>query len=287
MKIITDYKTAHSQILSHMIRYFEQNEIKNLVIGISGGIDSALTAALARKVCDVYSGIFLIGRSISIDSNKPEEISRARKVGESFCHDFKEIDFTELYKEMWHQFEAVEGLLYTPVAKGNIKARIRMQYLYSIAGMRNGLVLSTDNKTEELLGFWTQHGDVGDYSPIQELWKGEVYELAKSILPKLSSEQKEAMQECINAVPTDGLGISNSDLDQIGVNTYDEADQILREFLSLGVKRKNCTKLWENNIVIQRHLKTEFKRKVPIRIPRHFLYPGNRNEMEDLLETDE
>lgn len=59
----------------------------------------------------------------------------------------------------------------TPIADGNIQARLRMIYLYNLASIHKGLVMSTDNQTEYQLGFWTIHGDVGDFDPIQDLWK--------------------------------------------------------------------------------------------------------------------
>lgn len=63
----------------------------------------------------------------------------------------------------------------TPIANGNLQARCRMIHLYDLAGIHGGLVMSTDNQTEYQLGFWTIHGDVGDFDPIQDLWKTEVY----------------------------------------------------------------------------------------------------------------
>ena len=80
--------------------------------------------------------------------------------------------------------------------------------------------MSTDNQTEYQLGFWTIHGDVGDFDPIQDLWKTEVYQLAEWL--KLfyytdgdDADKAVAIGESIKLTPTDGLGISNSDLDQI------------------------------------------------------------------------
>jgi len=62
-----------------------------------------------------------------------------------------------------------------------MKARIRMILLYDLAGGNDGMVLSTDNYTEYLLGFWTLHGDVGDFGMIQSLWKTEVYDMVEWI----------------------------------------------------------------------------------------------------------
>ncbi len=96
----------------------------------------------------------------------------------------------------------------------------------------HGMVLSTDNYTELLLGFWTLHGDVGDYGMIQNLWKTEVYAMARYIVNNLDNKKaKNALQLCIDAVATDGLGITNNDLEQIQAKTYEEVDQILLKMI--------------------------------------------------------
>ena len=105
-----------------------------------------------------------------------------------------------------------------------------MIYLYDIAQEHNGLVLSTDNWTELMLGFWTLHGDCGDYGMIQNLWKTEVYEMASTFVENLEEKRSRALLDCIEAIPTDGLGISASDLDQIGAESYKEVDEILQNF---------------------------------------------------------
>ena len=144
---------------------------------------------------------------------------------------------------------------------------MRMIHLYDTAQANNGMVLSTDNLTEYYLGFWTICGDVGDYGMIQELWKTEVYELARYLCTTLDGYAKDALQECIDALPTDGLGISNSDLDQIGAKSYDEVDTILKAVID-----GHTVKL--NNPVIERYNRTHYKREIPISIPRGILTAG-------------
>lgn len=116
----------------------------------------------------------------------------------------------------------------TLIANGNIQARLRMIYLYNLASIHNGLVMSTDNQTEYQLGFWTIHGDVGD--PIQDLWKTEVYQLAEwlKLFYYTDGDKAVAIGESIKLTPTDGLGISNSDLDQIGAKSYNDVDRVLQ-----------------------------------------------------------
>ncbi len=288
-----DCEKIAKNIRKGLRNYIKENGLKSLIIGVSGGVDSALCCALARPVCDEL-GIPLIGRSITIDSNKPDEIARAQKVGKLFCHDFKEVNYTGLYVSMRDSFEEPEGEL-DKITQGNIKARIRMQYLYCIAGKTKGMVLSTDNLTERFLGFFTLAGDIGDFGMIQNLWKQEVYELTDDISycpPDL--DHRKVLLECIYAIPTDGLGISESDLDQIGAGSYDEVEIILKTWLT-----DDCDKyLWDdwltyegrdedyesfvkyretlrNHPVVQRYERTHFKRRWPIYLERNKIFSNH------------
>jgi len=250
--------------------YLKHNlSLKTLVIGISGGLDSAICAALARPICDL-NHISLIGRSIPIKTNKDDEIKRAKEIGIIFCHDFKEVNIETLYdctvsSINYFEYEP-QNDNFNKIRLGNIKARLRMIYLYNLAYATQGLVLSTDNLTEYLLGFWTINGDTGDFGMIQNLWKTEVYKISRFLVQTLRDENKEiaadALYSAIIATPTDGLGITNSDLDQIGASSYEDVDEILQDYAS------KPDSIYKNHPVIQRHLKSQFKRKIPINIPR-------------------
>jgi NAD+ synthetase len=203
------------------------------------------------------------------------------------------------------------------IRAGNIKARIRMIIMYNKAAQLKGLVLSTDNYTEYMLGFWTIHGDHADYGMIQNMWKTEIYTLAYFMALEFKHTdaiKERIMLEAINAVPTDGLGITASDCEQFGVATYDEVDRILKEWLTLKrdlpqfmyYKNYNIFQVikdlkpflnafndskttpaisdairvialmdkLKDNPVVQRHERTHFKRKWPISIPRDILGLG-------------
>lgn len=244
--------------------YLKEYKITALVIGQSGGIDSALCSALAAPITQKL-GIPLIGRSITIETNKQDEIDRGALIGHAFCSDFKDVNLTHLYTQVQAscEFEDPVHLMLDKLRMGNIKARMRMVYLYDLAQKQGGIVLSTDNYTEYLLGYWTLHGDVGDYGMIQSLWKNEVYTLAKYLIKnELKTEQeKQALQACVEATPTDGLGITDNDLQQIQADSYDEVDAILIDYLK-GAKDR------QNHPVIQRHLKSSYKRSNPYNLSR-------------------
>lgn len=286
-----NYEKVFCTLVDKTREYIQNNNLSAMVLGISGGIDSTVVAAICHEVSK-QTGIPLIGRSLPI-KNKNDEFSTSKLVGEAFCDNF---EVTNLY-EVFNKFlTLVDGdnlvsLKRTPIADGNIQARLRMIYLYNLASIHKGLVLSTDNQTEYQLGFWTIHGDVGDFNPLFGLWKTEVYELAKWIevmygtMAEGADEATDmddylnkelAIYKSIALTPTDGLGISNNDLDQIGAKSYAEVDDILQTMLLYkNPEREKWDILYNKygeevvNKVWNRHLASEFKRKnLPIVIER-------------------
>ena len=230
------YQTIVKRIRNELDKYIDANNIQSLVIGISGGIDSAVCAALARPICDKRK-IPLIGRSLPIQTNKQDEINRAEEIGLIFCTDFKEKDLSDEFTKKAVEIELSEDYktseINYKIRMGNIKARMRMIELYNLASAWKGMVLSTDNYTEYQLGFSTIMGDWGDFGMIQECWKTEVYEIAKYLKTELDNDGANALQKCIIANPTDGLGISNSDLDQINAKSYEEVDSKLKKWINI------------------------------------------------------
>ncbi len=158
-----------------------------------------------------------------------------------------------------------------------------MLQLYDLARKHNGIVLSTDNFTELMLGFWTLHGDVGDYGMIQNLWKTEVYGLAQFMVNSYDryDPAKKALQLAVDAVATDGLGVTDSDTDQllgekddsiIHTNSkagYRYIDDTLIEYLNN--KTKPLTTAAKN--IIDRYERTHFKRLNPINVEREMIVP--------------
>lgn len=321
-----NYEHVFGVLVDKTAEYITKNNLKAMVLGISGGIDSTVVAAICHEVSK-KTDIPLIGRSLPI-KNKEDEFSVSELVGEAFCDEFKVFNLSNSYKASLFDLCADAGLIKdckgydwywvsdleeltgrTPIANGNLQARCRMKHLYDIASIRKGLVMSTDNQTEYQLGFWTIHGDVGDFDPIQDLWKTEVYGLANYLRDRYKSKALEALhndykETCdkyramsyavyssCKLIPTDGLGISNSDLEQIGAKSYDEVDDILFRYIPFKEYRQKhgeplhphdemaesdcwsqlCARHGEDvvNKVWSRHLASEFKRKkAPIYISR-------------------
>ena len=264
-----NYEVVAKNIRAELKTYLQTSGLKSLVLGISGGIDSTLCVALAKPVCDEL-GVKIVGRFIEIGSNKQDEIERGDMVGEVFCHDYDNVNLTGDFNILASGIDGREGTIGDDVADkirlGNVKARMRMIYLYNLAQLNGGMVLSTDNYTELLLGFWTLHGDVGDYGMVQNLWKTEVYGLSKWIANDLGvgSEGYNAIIACVDATPTDGLGITSSYVEQLGAKNYDEVDHVLQRYLGGDYD-------YEQHKVVQRYKRTMFKRENPYNLPREVI----------------
>ena len=191
-----------NDIVQSLVAYANKYKISNVVIGLSGGIDSALSASLFRD-----AGYHVIGVTMPIEQIE-EETERGIETAKALGIDHRHIDLTDAYHNLLkQQYKLDAGLISddysSKMRKGNIRARLRMITLYNLAGASNGFVASTDNFSELAAGFWTLHGDVGDVSPIQSLSKSwEVPALA---------EMQGVPDSVVFAVPTDGLGISSSD----------------------------------------------------------------------------
>ena len=211
-------KQVRESIVDSLKEYSEKHQINSVVVGMSGGIDSALTAALFKQAGWMVHGLTMPIHQITDETNRAiENIDALRLERHS-------IDLSEQFDNMQEKLGAFDSTYRGLQRQGNIKARLRMIALYNLAHEVQGLVASTDNFSELAAGFWTLHGDVGDVAPIQSLSKSwEVPAMAVELgVP----------ENTIHALPTDGLGISTSDADQLGMN-YLEFDILLTDMLNL------------------------------------------------------
>lgn len=206
--------------------YSKKFNIHNVVIGLSGGVDSALTAALfkaAKWNVQAYTLPIL---------QNPAETDRALETADALNIPITTIDLTDTYRNLIKDFKQFDDDITLKTAKirsANLRVRLRMMTLYNMASKLGGLVASTDNFSELAAGFWTLHGDVGDLAPIQSLSKS--WEVPKT------AEIYGVPQSTVLAKPTDGLGISNGDEDQFGFS-YLEFDLVL---LSLCHSKQTLT----------------------------------------------
>lgn len=205
--------------------YATKAKVNGFVIGISGGIDSAVTSALCAK-----TGFPLLCIEMPIHQNE-NQVSRAYNHIDWLQKNFKkvavkQVNLTPVFDSLIASFPPVENEEQRFMALANTRARLRMTSLYYFAALHGYLVAGTGNKVEDFgVGFFTKYGDGGvDLSPIADLMKSEVYEIAKYL--GINSD-------IIQAPPTDGLwGDDKTDEDQIGAS-YDELEWAMRQ-IELG-----------------------------------------------------
>lgn len=203
--------------IDKLVQYREQAGVSTAVLGVSGGVDSALTAALLKA-----AGWRVIGVVMPIHQN-PEETRLGMDACEALDLQCQFIDLSNEYDNMIEKQVTIDSHILgdskeAKIRRGNIRARLRMITLYNLASANHGLVASTDNFSELAAGFWTLHGDCGDLSPIQSYTKSwEVPMIAKLV----------GVPESIwRAKPTDGLGVDDGDEAQFGFS-YLELDLAL------------------------------------------------------------
>ncbi len=178
------------------------------VIGLSGGVDSSVVAALAKEAF----GEKVIGVIMPCDS-KEEDAEHAKELAEKFGIKTEFVDLQPVFERLRQSLPPAQGL-----APANIKPRLRMLTLYYFANMNNYLVLGTGNKSEAMIGYYTKYGDGGvDLLPIAGLYKSGVRDLARVL----------GIPEAIIAKPPSaGLWSGQTDEGEIGMS-YDELDKTL------------------------------------------------------------
>ena len=211
------------------------------VIGVSGGIDSAVCLALCAQVLDSVTSVFLPHREEHFKIRETvEKMSRSRNA------DFQMFDLTPSVG----QFAALTRCG-DPMLLGNFTARLRTAYLYHMAALNNSLVINTGNRTEILTGYCTKWGDqAGDISPLGDMYKTEVRQMAAALgVPS----------EILNAPPSAGFFAGQTDELELGIS-YEELDEALMRYDS-GIELSTDS---ENDALVLNLInRSEHKRKFP------------------------
>ncbi len=203
-----DYTELANRIASWLRDRLKDARASGFVVGLSGGIDSAVTAALCRRAAgDAVLAVWMPCHSLS------EDEQFARSVARSLELELMAVDLCPPYDAFLQELP-----LGNAMARANLKPRLRMATLYYLAQSRNYLVAGTGNKPEIMVGYFTKYGDGGvDLEPLGELYKHEVRALANAL---------SVPQPIIDRAPSPGLWPGQTDEGEMGI-TYAEIDAIL------------------------------------------------------------
>ena len=210
--------TLQDRITQWIKNYADQAGMQSLVVGISGGIDSAVVSALCAR-----TGLNTVAVTMPI-RQRPDLHDLSMRQGAWLAERFDNvrheiIDLTTTFDEFENRLATYNNLL----GFANSRSRLRMVTLYQIAQSVGGLVVGTGNKVEDFgVGFYTKYGDGGvDISPIGDLYKSEVWDLGREL---------GIIEDIINAPPTDGLwDDGRTDEDQLGGLTYKDLELAMQQ----------------------------------------------------------
>ncbi|WP_319410005.1 NAD(+) synthase [uncultured Desulfosarcina sp.] len=235
-------------IVKWLTRYLDQSGMKGFIVGVSGGIDSAVTSTLCAE-----TGYPVRALNMPI-CQAPDQVSRAARHIRWLAARYSNVegvtvDLTPVFESLQH---ALPEAIQDDLSMANTRSRLRMLTLYGFSTHFRMLVVGTGNKVEDFaVGFYTKYGDGGvDLSPIADLMKSEVYTLGKAM---------GIIDEIIQALPTDGLWSDNrSDESQIGA-TYDELEWAMAfeagkgDEGSLGPRQREVLAIFRKFNRINRH----------------------------------
>jgi len=226
MNRIKDYDQLKFDIDRWLKDYYYMYAIKAFVVGVSGGIDSAVVSTLCAET-ELPTYVLTMPLHSKEENTKLSD-AHAKALMKKYSNvRVVNIDLSDTYESLL--FNIDQDFVNNKLANANTKSRLRMVSLYQVAGSVGGIVVGTGNKVEDYgVGFYTKYGDGGvDIAPIADLYKTEVRELGRHL---------GVSTEIINAAPTDGLwDDGRTDEDQIGV-TYEQLEDAMENGTGVGVE---------------------------------------------------
>jgi len=250
-KLDLNLKEVHNELVEFLRESFKKAGFSKAVLGLSGGIDSALVAYLLR---DALGKENVLAIMMPYKSSNPDSLNHAKLVVEDLGVNSKTIEITDMIDAYFKNEKEA-----TSLRMGNKMARERMSILFDYSSKENALVVGTSNKTEIYLGYSTQFGDSAcALNPIGDLYKTNIWDLSRYL---------KIPNELIEKKPSADLWEGQTDEQEMGL-TYKEADQVLYRMLEENKKveevlAEGFNKDLVDNIV-RRMNRSEYKRRMPL-----------------------
>ena len=250
-KLDLNLKEVHNELVEFLRENFKKAGFSKAVLGLSGGIDSALVAYLLR---DALGKENVLAIMMPYKSSNPDSLNHAKLVVEDLKINAKTIEITDMIDAYFKNEKDASSL-----RMGNKMARERMSILFDYSSKENALVVGTSNKTEIYLGYSTQFGDSAcALNPIGDLYKTNIWDLSRYL---------KIPNELIEKKPSADLWEGQTDEQEMGL-TYKEADQVLYRMLEENKKveevlAEGFNKDLVDNIV-RRMNRSEYKRRMPL-----------------------
>ena len=250
-KLDLNLKEVHNELVEFLRENFKKAGFSKAVLGLSGGIDSALVAYLLR---DALGKENVLAIMMPYKSSNPDSLNHAKLVVEDLKINAKTIEITNMIDAYFKNEKDASSL-----RMGNKMARERMSILFDYSSKENALVVGTSNKTEIYLGYSTQFGDSAcALNPIGDLYKTNIWDLSRYL---------KIPNELIEKKPSADLWEGQTDEQEMGL-TYKEADQVLYRMLEENktveeILAEGFNKDLVDNIV-RRMNRSEYKRRMPL-----------------------
>ena len=250
-KLDLNLKDVHNELVKFLRENFKKTGFSKAVLGLSGGIDSALVAYLLR---DALGKENVLAIMMPYKSSNPDSLNHAKLLIEDLKINSKTIEITDMIDAYFKNEKDASSL-----RMGNKMARERMSILFDYSSKENALVVGTSNKTEIYLGYSTQFGDSAcALNPIGDLYKTNIWDLSRYL---------KIPNELIEKKPSADLWEGQTDEQEMGL-TYKEADQVLYRMLEENktvkeILAEGFSKDLVDNI-LKRINRSEYKRRMPL-----------------------